>query len=75
MKPLCTCSNLQSLVYKDNYFNNHEHDNSEDALQIKFTQHKHLLRLFPKLDRINLENIDGLLDQKVKVSRLNIFNK
>lgn len=56
-------------------FNLNEHDNSENALEIKYTQHRHLLRIFPKLERINLENVDHLIDFNVKLSRNNYLRK
>ena len=64
-----SCKYLHSLVYKDNMFNEHEHDQSEQVQDMKMTQHRHLLRLFPMLDRINLEAVDNLLSCEVVKGR------
>lgn len=50
-------------------FNEHEHDQSDQVQEMKRTQHKHLLRLFPLLDRINLESVDEILGDDVVASR------
>ena len=67
LRSLHLCKNLQCLVYKDNLFNEHEHDQSEQVQEMKKTQHRHLLRLFNQLNRINLESVDDLIEKSEEV--------
>ena len=70
LQSINNCRSLQSLVYKDNVFNEHEHDPSDQVQEMKRTQHRHLLRVFTQLNRINLESVDDLiLSEDVKESR------
>lgn len=67
LRSLHLCKNLQSIVYKDNLFNEHEHDQSDQVQEMKRTQHLHLLRLFTQLNRINLESVDEMIEKSEEV--------